>query len=85
MDSEQEEKRLEINIPLCRACWACELACSFYLNEVCDPKLSRIKITRDNEIGEVFCELPVSCPECSFEVEPPCVFSCKIHALTTKS
>ena len=84
LDSKGKEIGLEINIPLCTGCRACELACSFYLKEVCDPAISKIKIIRDNETGEVFCDLPLSCPECSFEGESPCVSSCGIGALTIR-
>lgn len=84
MDSEAKEIVLDINIPLCTGCRACELACSFYLEGVCDPTISKIKITRDNETAEVFCELPLSCQECSFQAEPPCIHACGIGALTIK-
>lgn len=84
MDSKSKETYLEINIPLCTGCRSCEIACSFHLKGVCDPTISKIKITRDNEIGEIFCELPQSCPECSFEAEPPCVSSCATGALTIR-
>jgi len=84
LDSKAKEISLEINIPLCTGCRACELACSFRLKEVCDPAISKIKITRENETGEIFCDLPLSCLECSFEAEPPCVSSCGTGALTIR-
>ncbi len=73
---------LKIDTTLCNGCRACELACSFHLKGVCDPTISKIKITRDNETGDVFCDLPPSCPECSFEAKPPCIDACAIGALT---
>ena len=84
MVSKAKEIGLKINTALCNGCRACELACSFYLKGVCDPTISKIKIARDNETGEVFCDLPSSCPECSSEAEPPCVTACAIGALTIK-
>lgn len=85
MDSKAKERGLKINILLCTGCRACELACSFYLKGVCDPSVSEIKIIRDNEKGEIYCDLPLSCPKCSFEAEPPCVYFCGIGALTIKN
>ena len=84
MESENKELSLETKLPLCTGCQACEVACSFYLKGVCAPALSKIRITRDNETGRVFCDLPASCPECSFETEPACVASCPTGALTIK-
>jgi len=75
---------LEINTSLCSGCRACELACSFCLKGVCDPAVSKIRIIRDNATGEVFCEIPLSCPQCSFEVQPCCVSFCGIGALTIR-
>ena len=84
MDSRAKEIGLEIDISLCTGCRACELACSFYCVGACDPAISKIKITRDNETGEILCDLPLSCPECSFETKPLCVSSCGTHALTIR-
>jgi len=84
LDSQVKRIGLKINTLLCTGCRACELACSFYLSEYCDPAISRIEITRDNEKGEILCQLPLSCPVCSFEIEPPCVYSCGPAALTMK-
>jgi len=84
LDSKTKEISLQIDSALCNGCRACELACSFCLEGICDPTISKIKVTRDNEAGEIFCDLPLSCPECSFEAEPPCVASCAIGALTVK-
>lgn len=84
MEAKAKVVALEIDNSLCTGCRACELACSLYLVGRCDPTISRIKIIRDNETGDVFCDLPLSCPECSLEAEPPCVASCGIGALTKK-
>ena len=84
MESKTKEISLKVDTALCNGCRACELACSFYLKGICDPTISKIKITRDNETGEVFCDIPLSCPECSSEAEPSCVSSCTTGALTTK-
>ena len=84
MNLRATERRLVCNTPLCTGCRACEIACSFYLKGICDPMVSKIKIIRDNETGEIFCDLPLSCPECDFEDEPPCVSFCEIGALRMK-
>ena len=84
MNSRAKEISLEISLPICTGCRACELACSFYLHQICNPAISKIKITRDNETGEIFCDLPPSCLECSSEAEPLCVSSCGTGALRVK-
>lgn len=84
MESKRKEIYLQIDTALCSGCQACEVSCSFHLKRTCDPTISKIKVTRYNETGEVFCDLPLSCPECSFEAEAPCVASCTIRALTIK-
>ena len=75
---------VEIDISVCTGCRACELACSFFVQGVCDPAISKIRIIRNNQTGEVMCRLPLSCPECVFEVMPLCVYSCGIGALRIK-
>jgi anaerobic carbon-monoxide dehydrogenase iron sulfur subunit len=84
LNSNSREISIEINIPSCTGCRACELACSFYLTETCNPAMSKIKISRDNETGDIFCDLPASCSECSSEDEPPCVSACGSGALKVK-
>ena len=84
MDSQAKEAVLVIDTHLCTGCRACELACSFCLKGYYDPAISRIKITRDNEKGKILCQFPRSCPECSYQVEPPCVESCGPRALTLR-
>jgi len=84
LKSKTKNTYLKIDTALCNGCRACELACSFHLKGFCDPTISRIKITRDNETGEISCDIPSSCPECSYEAEPPCVAACPTGALTTR-
>lgn len=72
---------LRIRTSRCTGCKSCEIACSFNLASVCNPAISRIKITRHNKTGEITCSCPPSCPECVFGDKPPCVEACVFGAL----
>jgi len=76
MSSRVQDRQLKIRASRCTGCKCCEIACSFDLGAVCDPAISKIKITRYNETGEIICSLSPSCPECFFEDKPPCVEAC---------
>jgi Fe-S-cluster-containing hydrogenase component 2 len=85
LDSRAGKIYLKFNASLCNGCRACELACSFCLEGICDPSVSKIRIIRNNATGEIFSEIPSSCPQCSFEVQPCCVSFCAIGALTIRN
>jgi Fe-S-cluster-containing dehydrogenase component len=72
---------LTINSALCTGCRACELACSFHTEKICDPSISKIKINRNHETGEIIHDIPSACAGCSSEIEPACVAACPTGAL----
>lgn len=82
MSSKANKVTLELAQGICTGCRACELACSFELYGVCNPKASRIKILLDTETGEIHSNLPIYCLDCANEGTTPCITACKTGALT---
>lgn len=66
----------DISLEKCRACRACELACSFHLNKTFNPEISKIKIVRAN--GDILLTLDSSCYMCP---DPLCVKYCRFGAI----
>ncbi len=68
-------KLIEINQKICTACRLCEMVCSLHHEQECSTVKSRIKILRDEEIGN---HLVLVCSQCA---ETYCVESCPTQAL----
>jgi Fe-S-cluster-containing dehydrogenase component len=68
-------KLIEINQKVCTACRLCEMVCSLHHEQECSTVKSRIKILRDEEIGN---HLVLVCIQCA---ETYCVESCPTQAL----
>jgi len=54
-------KRIQTDESLCSGCRYCELACSYTHYGKYNPRLSRIRIVKDDEIGM---DVPVVCRQC---------------------
>ena len=66
---------LTIDVELCTACRACELACSFTHEGVFAPHLSRIRLVRFMDQG---LNVPIVCVNCA---RPACVEACPTGAV----
>jgi Fe-S-cluster-containing hydrogenase component 2 len=68
-------KRIKSNNDNCRDCQACQLACSLYHEEECNPSLSRVLITKNMEKYTFNITI---CEHCD---SPECVDACPSEAL----
>ncbi|UCE36642.1 MAG: 4Fe-4S dicluster domain-containing protein [Thermoplasmata archaeon] len=68
--------KLTFNSENCTGCRACELACSFYHEEVFSPSKSRIRVVRIDEEG---IDVPVGCEHCDSAV---CMLVCPVKAIS---
>ena len=73
--------RILTDAKACYGCRACELACSFHYNEVFSPELSSIKVSRDNQNGEIGLSIDSTCDLCAGEEQLLCVKDCCFGAL----
>ena len=55
--------QMVINPKVCTGCGICELACSLYNEDECNPERSRIKVVRDESNG-VPLSTPIVCQQC---------------------
>ncbi len=60
---------------VCSGCRACELACSFAHEDLFNPRLSRVQISKDEPTGT---DTPVICRQCGVA---RCVQVCPLNAL----
>lgn len=67
-----EEQKMPNN---CVGCRICEVSCSFAREGVFSPRLSRIKVVRNEELG---IDIPITCTQCT---KPKCVEACIIEAI----
>ena len=65
----------------CVGCRICELACSFHHSGVFSPDASSIKVSRDNQNGEINLSLDSTCDLCKGEARAACVEHCVYGAL----
>ncbi|MFC1951659.1 hypothetical protein ACFLYI_01275 [Chloroflexota bacterium] len=65
-----------INAEACVGCRICEIACSFHHNHTFSPELSSIKISRDNQNGEIGLSVDPTCDLCDGEDQLLCVKYC---------
>ena len=65
----------------CVGCRVCELACSFHHKGLFSPEMSSIKVSRDNQNGEISLSINSSCDLCGGESHPLCVEHCIYGAL----
>ena len=73
--------KISIDAEACVGCRVCELACSFHHNGAFSPDASSIKVTRDNQNGEIELSIDATCDLCVGEVGPQCVEYCVFGAL----
>ena len=66
---------------VCVGCRICELVCSFHHNGVFSPDASSIKVSRDNQNGEIGLSIDLTCDSCVEETGPQCVEYCVYGAL----
>jgi len=66
---------------VCVGCRICELACSFHHNGVFSPDASSIKVSRDNQNGEIGLSIDSTCDLCVEESVPQCIKYCVYGAL----
>ena len=65
----------------CVGCRVCELACSFHHKGFFSPEVSSIKISRDNQNGEIGLFIDSTCDLCKEEARPLCIEYCVYLAL----
>ncbi len=70
----EQNKFIMINPEKCTGCRTCEMACSLFNEKECSPSLSRIRVVRNEAVGDSF---PVGCALCS---KPVCVEVCPTGA-----
>ena len=73
--------RVLADVGTCVGCRLCELACSFHHNGVFSPEKSSIKVSRDNQNGEIELFIDSTCDSCEGEASPLCVEYCIYGAL----
>ena len=70
-----------VNTEVCSGCRTCELACSFHHKGVFSPDTSSIKVSRDNQNGNIELSIDSTCDSCKGETRPLCVEYCVYEAL----
>ena len=70
-----------VNAEVCSGCRTCELACSFHHKGVFSPDTSSIKVSRDNQNGNIELSIDSTCDSCKGETRPLCVEYCVYKAL----
>jgi len=55
-------RRLQADVSLCCGCRYCELACSYAHHGKYNPRLSRIRIIKGDEVGM---DVPLACKQCN--------------------
>ena len=73
--------RILTDAEACVGCRVCELACSFHHNRTFFPDASSIKVSRDNQNGEIGLSLDSTCDLCQGEAQLLCVEYCVYGAL----
>ena len=73
--------RISTDAKVCVGCRICELACSFHHNGAFSPDASSIKVSRDNQNGEIELSIDSTCDLCQEEARPMCIEYCVYGAL----
>lgn len=73
--AQSERKFVAANLDKCTGCGVCELVCALEREKVFDPRRSRIKVLRLQQLVN----MPVACRFCE---DAPCVNACPREALT---
>lgn len=68
-------KMLVVDPDRCTGCRTCEVACSLYHEQECQPQLSRTRVVKFDHPGM---NVPTVCPQCS---RPQCLSACKQGAI----
>ena len=66
---------------VCVGCRVCEIVCSFHHNGAFSPDASSIKVSRDNQNGDIEVYIDSNCDSCVEEAGPLCVEYCLLGAL----
>ena len=74
-------QKLELNLDLCTACRACELACHYHHQGTFGTAASSIRVDFDGDQGTIRIQIDSSCDHCSQEAEPLCFQACKPGAI----
>ena len=69
------------NEKACYTCRMCELACSYHHEGVFRPESSSIKVSRNNQSGQIGLSIDATCDMCQGEAKPLCVKYCLYGAL----
>ena len=70
-------KLISIDLEKCTGCRCCELACSTYNAEQCNPEKARIRAIKEEDDGRIF-TFPVMCQHCE---QAPCIEFCPTGAM----
>jgi Fe-S-cluster-containing hydrogenase component 2 len=73
MTEPTNKKRLRVDYTRCTGCHLCEIACSLYNEEICNPTLSKISVIRWEEAVD----FPLVCHQCE---DAPCITACPAEA-----
>lgn len=71
-------KILLVDPDKCTGCRQCEKVCSLKHEGECNPVLSRIKVLKDEIMGQYFVTVPVVCQQCEI---PTCMEVCPMEAI----
>ena len=74
----QRSKVILVDPDKCTSCKQCEKVCSLKHEGECNPALSRIKVMRDEIMGQYFVTVPVVCQQCEI---PMCMEVCPTGAI----
>lgn len=73
--------RIARNTEACVGCRLCELACSFHHTRGFSPEASSIRVSMDNQNGEIRLSIDSTCDLCKGEDRPLCIEYCLYGAL----
>lgn len=69
---------ISVDLEKCTGCRCCEMACSLYNVNQCNPEKARIRVIRSENDGLIF-TIPVVCQQCE---RAPCLEFCPTKAMS---